>query len=525
MELSIGLAFIAGFISFISPCVLPLVPAYIGYMGGRLTHTVAAQTAGSAQVAASPSWQTRFVTMTHGVAFVLGFTTIFIVLGLITTAFAQRIGGQNVNLVIDIIGRAGGILIIFFGLHFMGVMPALFTRFQQNTALMSNVLVSIVFAGVGVLLIWWAFITPLLILPLAAVFLMVLFITNAFTQPQQFWTNFIERLQTMLYSDTRRQMNASRSQNVGSSAIMGVVFAAGWTPCIGPVYGAVLTMAANGGDIGQAGVLLGAYSLGLGIPFLLTAGLLDSAQGLLRRLQRHMRTIELVSGGFLVLIGLLIATGSLQSLSQRFANQFADFSITLEENVLDAVTGGGAEAAENIEPEAAPADDESASANSLQSITGLAESAPEPAASIEEGINVGQLAVDFTTVNDNGETISLSDLRGQTVLVNFWATWCGPCRIEMPEFEAAFNEYRDDGFTILAVNNQEELEDVLDFRENLEVTFPMVLDESGDIQDLYGIRMYPSTLLIGPDGVIIDRHFGVMTADQLGDMLAEALPS
>jgi cytochrome c-type biogenesis protein len=134
-------------------------------------------------------------------------------------------------------------------------------------------------------------------------------------------------------------MVASGQQSYASSAVMGMIFVAGWTPCIGPVYGAVLTMAANGGEVSHAGVLLMAYSLGLGIPFLLTSLLLDSAQAVLRRLRPHMRKIELFSGVFLIVMGIAIASGQLQTISQQFAGQFADFSTRVETCVLDWVQG------------------------------------------------------------------------------------------------------------------------------------------------------------------------------------------
>ena len=128
MQLSFSLALIAGLVSFLSPCVLPLVPAYIGYMGGRVTNTVAAQTAGGTAVAIKPDSSSRFSTMLHGLAFVAGFTFVFVAIGLLGTAFVNQIGRANINVITGIIGRAGGLLIIFFGLHFMGALPALFNR-------------------------------------------------------------------------------------------------------------------------------------------------------------------------------------------------------------------------------------------------------------------------------------------------------------------------------------------------------------------------------------------------------------
>jgi cytochrome c-type biogenesis protein len=296
------------------------------------------QTAGGAAVARQ-SAVNRFSTGLHALAFIAGFTFVFVAFGLLSTAFIQQIGGSNLSLVRNIIGRVGGLVIIFFGLHFMGVMPALFNRLLANRALIASPFSAVAFALLGSALILWALIDWLIALPLVVLFLLWLFLGGAFTTPEHFWTTTIGRIQTALYSDTRRQMSAGGREGLANSALMGVVFSAGWTPCIGPVYGAVLTMAYGGTNIGQAGALLVAYSLGLGVPFLLTALLMDSAQAFLHGIQRQMRRVELVSGAFLVVIGLAVASGSLQSLSQTFAGQFSDFSVRVEECVIGAVQG------------------------------------------------------------------------------------------------------------------------------------------------------------------------------------------
>lgn len=339
MELNFWIALIAGLISFLSPCVLPLVPAYVGYMGGRVTNTVAAQTAGSAQVTFAPTLASRLSTFLHGVFFVGGFTFVFVAVGLLLTAFLRQVGGQNVNLVMNIIGRAGGVLIILFGLHFTGLLSSVFNRVLSRPALISSPLITLAIGVAASVLILWALVEPLFALPVLALFWLWLILGGAFSRPAAFWTNAINRLQNVLYADTRRQMVASGQQSYSSSAIMGVIFAAGWTPCIGPIYGGILTMAATGADIGGSAVLLMAYSLGLGIPFLLTALLMDSAQPALRKLQRHLHKIELVSGVFLIIIGILVATGSLQQLSQNFATEFADFTYQLEECVISVTQG------------------------------------------------------------------------------------------------------------------------------------------------------------------------------------------
>ncbi|NWG16348.1 MAG: redoxin domain-containing protein [Chloroflexi bacterium] len=542
-NLSLSLAFLAGLVSFISPCVLPLVPAYIGYMGGRMTSTVAAQVSGGGQVASRPAISARFTTLLHGLAFVGGFTFVFVVIGLLSTAFVQQIGGQNINLVTGIIGRIGGMVIIFFGLHFMGVLPQVFNRLTASPRTLANPLATPLVALTGAALILWGF-TGALLPPLTtitlttagevsaiywptiialvtlAIFLLWMVLDGALTQPGAFWGSVISTLQTALYTDTRRQMTASGKQGLSGSAIMGVVFSAGWTPCIGPVYGAVLTLAANTGDVVMAGPLLAAYSLGLGIPFLLTALLLDGAQGILRRLQRHMRKIELASGALLILIGLLVATGTLQNLSQYLNSQFADVSIQVEESVIGALTGQSTPVPAEPEGDAArPGQDVLTGAPALNSITGLAADLPET------GTATGDLAPAFEAPTDGGETIRLADLRGQVVLLNFWATWCGPCRLEMPEFEAVFQARADEGFTILAVNNQETVEDVAGFRDEISLSFPLLMDESGDIQRLYGISGYPSTFILNREGVIIAQFFGPMTAEQISQAVGDALAS
>lgn len=536
---TIGLAFLAGLLSFISPCVLPLVPAYIGYMGGRVTHTVAIQQASGTVIHQSAS--NRFITLLHGLAFVAGFTFIFVVLGLLTTAFIMQIGRQNVSLIETIIARAGGVLVIFFGLHFMGIMPSLFRRALERPKLIGSPLFSLAVAVLGGALILWATVDLLIGLPVLVIFLLWLALGGALTRPLTFWQRTLTGLQTALYSDTRKMMTARSGQGFAGSAVMGIVFAAGWTPCIGPVYGAVLTMAANGGDVGQAGTLLGAYSLGLGIPFLLAAVLLDSAQSLLRRIQKRMHIIELVTGSFLVVMGVLIATGRLQQLSNTFAGQFDQFSSSVETCVLGFANGeiplgqvgpclngetvtASSPASSGFEfletaPTAAPAATQESKTTGLNTITGLAQARAQAPSGAAPGIEVGNRAVDFSAQTDDGQSIRLMDLRGKVVFVNFWATWCGPCREEMPTFDRAYRENGGKTLAVLAVNNRETPGDIAAFRREVSVGFPLALDESGSIQQLYGVRQYPTTLVVDAAGVIRARHVGPLSASDIESLV------
>jgi cytochrome c-type biogenesis protein len=232
---SFGLALIAGLVSFLSPCVLSLVPAYVGYLSSRAI-TPEGLVIGS-----------RRETLAHGLAFVLGFSAVFIALG----AAASAIGVLLFNLR-DLLTKVGGLVIILFGLHTLGVIH----------------------------------------IPL-------------------------------LDYDTRRSKALDRRWGYLSSSFMGVTFSAGWSPCVGPVLGAVLTLALSANTVGRGALLLAAYSLGLAIPFLLTAAGLGSVSRLLKRRRTYLRHASQVTGGFLILIGILVFTDTLQLFASiTFVSQF-----------------------------------------------------------------------------------------------------------------------------------------------------------------------------------------------------------
>lgn len=121
---------------------------------------------------------------------------------------------------------------------------------------------------------------------------------------------------------------------------------------------------------------------------------------------------------------------------------------------------------------------------------------------------VGFAAPDFSLETLDGETITLSDLRGQAVLVNFWATWCPPCRKEMPAIQQLYEQYRGQGFTVLAVDLQESEAQVADFTAQMGLTFPILIDSGGQVFSRYGVRALPSTFFVDPDGIIQEIALG-----------------
>jgi len=128
-------------------------------------------------------------------------------------------------------------------------------------------------------------------------------------------------------------------------------------------------------------------------------------------------------------------------------------------------------------------------------------------------------------MTDMGKTIKLSDLRGQVVVLNFWATWCAPCKVEMPEFDKAYKTNGNNNFTVLAVNNSESLDKVTTFKQQMNLSFPVVMDEKGELQRQFGVVSYPSTYVLNKEGVIIAKQFGPMTGDQIDTLVDKALAS
>lgn len=137
----------------------------------------------------------------------------------------------------------------------------------------------------------------------------------------------------------------------------------------------------------------------------------------------------------------------------------------------------------------------------------------------------GFLAPDFTLTTLSGESITLSDLRGQAVLINLWASWCGPCRAEMPAMQKVYERYQDQGFNILAVNatNQDSLSAAQAFVEELGLSYPILLDFDGSVSRLYQLRALPSSFFIGPDGRIQEVIIGGPMAEALLSIRAEQL--
>jgi peroxiredoxin len=146
-------------------------------------------------------------------------------------------------------------------------------------------------------------------------------------------------------------------------------------------------------------------------------------------------------------------------------------------------------------------------------VSGGAPAAPAPV--------VGAPAPDFVLKDLSGNTARLSSFAGQPVLINFWATWCGPCRAEMPAIEDRYNAHSSSGFVVLAVNVDEPAEVVRPFVDELGLTFPIVLDPGGSVTELYRVLGFPTSFWVDADGMIVAQHVGPMFEDQIDNYLAK----
>jgi cytochrome c-type biogenesis protein len=219
-------AFGAGLLSFLSPCVLPLVPPYLCFLGGVTLDQVAGDTD------ADPKIMRRV--FIAAIAFVLGFSTVFISLGATASAI-----GQVVSEYLDLLSKIAGGVIVILGLHFMGVFK------------------------IG-----------------------------------------------LLYREARFHAESKPAGLIGSY-IIGLAFAFGWTPCVGPVLAAILFVAGSEDSVGRGASLLAVYSAGLGIPFLAAALLVKPFMAFMGKARRHMLMVERVLGGLLVITGVMFLTGSI----------------------------------------------------------------------------------------------------------------------------------------------------------------------------------------------------------------------
>ena len=377
---NIFIAFAGGLLSFLSPCVLPLVPGYISLMSGvSIDHLKAEGASGS-----------RRAVIANSLAFNAGLSVIFLALG----GTAGLVGATIINNVwVRVIG---GLVIIVFGLHLIGLLKIKY-----------------------------------------------------------------------LYKDTR-QFSNEKPRGMLGSLTLGIAFAAGWTPCIGPILGGIIGLAATSGGW-KGGLLLSAfYSAGLSVPFLVTGLGINQFLSFYSKFRQHLHKVEVVSGVILILIGLLVMSNRVTLLaSSRLAALLPNLESWVHLKGTEAPPPPPANATYNPAPD-----------------------------------------VQFTKLD--GSPFRLNDLRGRVVMLNFWATWCVPCRNEIPSLSAMQKDLDARGLSIIGVSYDDTADLVQEFQKDIPQSYQIVLG-GREVGSQLPASPLPTTYIIDRQGRIRDKMIGERT--------------
>lgn len=412
LEISVPVltVFLQGLLSFFSPCVLPLLPLYIGYLSGGTG------TRGSD----GRMYYHRRKVMVNTLFFVVGVSFAFFTLGLGVSALGSFLNSRQM-----LFARIGGILIIWFGLYQLGI-----------------------FGHSGV-----------------------------------------------LGKEHRIPFDLGKfAMSPWVAFLMGFTFSFAWTPCVGPALASVLLMAASSATRSMGLILIGVYTLGFVLPFL-AVGMFTSS--LLDFFRKHVRMVQYtirIGGVLMILMGILMFTGK-----------------------MNAVTGYLSDLSVSTKAESEEAYSESSASLPAETETVEAETQSEEEKTEETVIP----APDFTLTDQYGNTHTLSDYQGKTVFLNFWATWCPPCRNEMPDIQKLYETYDqegDDALVVLGVaapgqGGEKSAEEIAAFLEENGYTYPVVMDESGTLFYQYGITSFPTTFMIDREGNVFGYVSGQLSED------------
>ena len=425
---SAAAVFIQGLLSFFSPCVLPLVPLYFGYLAGG----VGMDGEGG-----------RLKLFFRVLCFTLGISGAFFVLGLGASALGEFFSEQRM-----LFARIGGILIILFGLYQLGVFGSSRILGGEHR------------------------------LPL--------------------------RLEKMTMSPV-------------TALIMGFTFSFAWTPCVGPALTSVLLMAGSAQTSAAGFLLIGVYTLGFIMPFLAAGIFTAQLLGFFRRHMKAVRYTVKVGGVLMILMGVLMFTGKMNDITGYLSTVQSEQEVTGQnetgQNESEQSENGTDEESDTV-PEDGSTDENQDSADNTESTL-----TPAPLSDLE-------------LTDQFGNIHTLADYKGKVIFLNFWATWCGPCRNEMPDIQKLYEEYSAQGedaeVVILGVagpgiGQEGSADEIASFMEENGYTYPVLMDESGEMFSQYGISAFPTTFMIDKDGNVYGYVPGQMTEDIMRSIIDQTL--
>jgi cytochrome c-type biogenesis protein len=409
---SAATVFAQGALSFFSPCVLPLIPLYVGYLAGGM---------GEKDENGVIHYPQKKVLL-NTLFFVIGISFAFFLLGFGLTALGKFFSGSQVWF-----SRVSGVIILLLGVYQLGV-------FKRPAAL--------------------------------------------------------EREYRLPFRLDRFAMNPL------VALVLGFTFSFAWTPCVGPTLSSVLLMASSSGSQATGYLLIGVYTLGFVLPFLAVGFFTGTVLNFFKSHQNVVRYTVKIGAVLLIVMGVMTLTGFSSRLS----------------------TAQSAKAGETAS---------SASSSAKSSADTSADASAKSKADSSEELTD---APDFTLTDQNGKQHKLSDYKGKTVFLNFWATWCGPCRSELPDIQKLYEKYGKNqkdlivlGVAAPGMGNEKDAKGIAKFLKDNGYSYPVAMDATGDATTNYYIQAYPTTFLINSEGKIFGYVSGALSLETMEDIVHQTM--
>lgn len=286
---------------------------------------------------------------------------------------------------------------------------------------------------------------------------------------------YIDIIKSSLLSREKRMNIKVKEMNSLSAFVLGFTFSFGWTPCIGPILASVLIMASGSSSTMIANLLIIVYTVGFILPFIIVAIFYSKLFKSIDKMKNYMRIIKKICGIILIISGLFMFFNGVTNINKNKQYNNIEKSEIIDE---------------------------------------------------DENENTEEIAIDFTLKDQYGNEHTLSEYRGKTIFLNFWATWCPPCKGEMPEIEEIYNEYgkNKEDIIILGVaapnlGREGSVEEIAKFLTENNYTFPVVMDFGGELVYKYDISGFPTTFIINEDGELIHKVVGAMDKETMKKMI------